>query len=334
MTPKERLALWRKRRHTADGRVARLNQKIKTRLIRLAARPALAAHLAREFDLRFTSGWRSVAHNAAVGGVLGSWHTRGTRLKPAASDLVGTEWNMDRARRWVDGNVPNVAENMIHDVGSGRHLHVAGWGVASWQMPKRGLLKEWRGRRVVQLKKRKTAEGKIKALKATVKRATSEARTVAVARRHGARHALWIIREARAEGVPLSWAFALVEQETNFRHIFGGDHGVLRNAKDAPFFRVPVTRARVQALIRWVNGGNASNGVGLTQLTSIGYINRAEQAGGAHKVRVNLRIGFRVLREKAGGHYTDNAWKYNGSPAYQAQIEAKRNRWAQILQKG
>lgn len=327
MTLKDRLALWRKRRHAADGRVARLNRRIKTRLVRLAQRPALAAYVAREFDLRVTSTWRSVAHNAAVGGVPGSWHTKGTRLKPAATDWVGSQENMERAKAWTERNVPDLAESLIHDVGSGLHYHAAGWGVANWRMPERGLLKQWRQSRARARLDRNRAKHTIDWLKAS----TGNLAVVARARKNGARHALWIIREANREGVPLAWAFALVEQETNFRHIFGGDHGVLRDPTIAPFFRVKVTHKRVQALLAWIARGGASNGVGLTQLTSESFIREAERDGGAHKVQVNLRIGFRVLKRKTGGNYTEKAWLYNGAPSYQAQIEAKRDRWHDIL---
>jgi hypothetical protein len=151
-------------------------------------------------------------------------------------------------------------------------------------------------------------------------------------RRLGARYTLSIIQEARRERVPLSWALALVDQESAFRNIFGGDHGNLPRDDMAPFFRVKVTRERVAELLRWVAKGKASNGVGLTQLTSVGYILEANREGGAHVPKVNLRVGFRTLRRKSGGDFANQSWKYNGRLSYQDEIAAKQVRWRRLLE--
>lgn len=150
-------------------------------------------------------------------------------------------------------------------------------------------------------------------------------------RRHGARFAIEIIEEARRERVPLPWALALIEQETDFRNIFGGDHGPLKPPTRVPFFRVAVTHERVLALLRWIERGNASNGVGPAQLTSVGFIRRAEAEGGAHKPRINIRVGLQALNEKSGRDYHNQAWKYNGARSYQAKIEAKQRKWREIV---
>jgi hypothetical protein len=84
-----RLRRQRARRRAADRKIERFRRKIATRLVFLRRRPRLAAYLARRFDLEFTSGWRSVKHNAKIGGAPNSWHTRGTRRKPGAIDLAG-----------------------------------------------------------------------------------------------------------------------------------------------------------------------------------------------------------------------------------------------------
>ena len=109
-----------------------------------AARPrerptslALARRLTSRFHLEITSGYRSPAHNAAVGGVARSFHTRGTRSNPGAVDLAGTRIDMRRARAWALRHVPNLAEAMVHAVclldeqrpwrvaDGGMHLHLA-----------------------------------------------------------------------------------------------------------------------------------------------------------------------------------------------------------------
>jgi hypothetical protein len=83
----------------------------------------LAGTLARKFGLRVTSGYRSPAHNRAVGGVAGSYHTRGTPSNPGAVDLVGSGSAMQAASAYAARHF-NLAENLIHDAGSGLHLHL------------------------------------------------------------------------------------------------------------------------------------------------------------------------------------------------------------------
>ncbi len=144
------------------------------------------------------------------------------------------------------------------------------------------------------------------------------------AKRHGANYSLRIIREARREGVPVSWAFALFEQETGFRNVFGHDKGGMYPGQ-------PVTKGKVLAMLRYTAAGGNSNGVGPGQLTYPPLIRRANQAGGAWKPAVNIRVSLRFFREITRGNYELDAWKYNGGPAYQKQIKAKQRAWHRIL---
>lgn len=66
--------------------------------------------------LRFTSGYRDPKRNAAAGGVKNSKHLTGQ-----ASDFVGTEEEMQQATSWAKAR---GAKTLIHDSGSGRHLHI------------------------------------------------------------------------------------------------------------------------------------------------------------------------------------------------------------------
>lgn len=70
-------------------------------------------------ELRFTSGYRDPAHNARVGGVRNSGHTRGEKV-----DLVGTPQQMRDAAAWA---VANGGKPLIHNSGSGLHLDIS-WG--------------------------------------------------------------------------------------------------------------------------------------------------------------------------------------------------------------
>lgn len=150
------------------------------------------------------------------------------------------------------------------------------------------------------------------------------------ARSHGARYAWAIIRAARAKGIGVALGFALVEQESGFKNIFGCDAGGL-------FCHQDVTAARVDMLIRSVHAGGTSNGVGLTQLTSIGLIEAAERAGGAHRPRCQLSVGFGYLHDliaQLGQHNGIGA--FNGGPgnpidSYADSVEALVRKWQGIL---
>lgn len=153
------------------------------------------------------------------------------------------------------------------------------------------------------------------------------------ARRAGAKHSLRIIWEARAAGIPVSLAFALVEQESGFRNVFGHDLGGL-------FPGQPVTRRRVKALLEHVRAGGGSNGVGLTQLTYPPFIRQAEACGGAHCPKYQLRVGFGVMRNLLREHdrKRDAYAAYNGTgraaELYAAQLRDRQEKWHKILTKG
>lgn len=75
--------------------------------------------------LRVTSGRRSARRNRAVGGAPGSFHLAGR-----AVDFVGSTQDLtrgrDAARRdRVGPGCTGPEEVLIHDAGSGVHLHVA-----------------------------------------------------------------------------------------------------------------------------------------------------------------------------------------------------------------
>lgn len=69
-------------------------------------------------SLRLSSGYRDPAHNAAVGGVKNSWHTRGR-----AGDWSGSARDMAAGAAWARAN--GAREVLVHNAGSGQHLHVA-----------------------------------------------------------------------------------------------------------------------------------------------------------------------------------------------------------------
>jgi biotin carboxyl carrier protein len=82
-----------------------------------------AMQVANKFGLRYSSGYRTPQHNAAVGGVPNSLHTHGTPANPGAVDLVGPLGAMQQALAYARAKF-GLQEGLIHDVGSGLHLHL------------------------------------------------------------------------------------------------------------------------------------------------------------------------------------------------------------------
>jgi hypothetical protein len=143
-----------------------------------------------------------------------------------------------------------------------------------------------------------------------------------------------ILAEAKEAGLAPALALALVEQESGFRNIFGCDQGP---CESVPWCHQDVTGERVKALIAHVEGGGISNGVGLTQLTSIGFLRQAEAEGGAHRPDAQCNVGFRVLKdlierhgERVGiGAY--NGGEGNPNLAYADSVIALRAKWRERI---
>jgi hypothetical protein len=143
-----------------------------------------------------------------------------------------------------------------------------------------------------------------------------------------------ILAESKHAGLPFALALALVDQESTFQNIFGCDLG---SRDTVPWCHQPVTRDRVQALIAHVEGGGTSNGVGLTQLTSIDLIQRAEAEGGAHNVVPQCRVGFGHLHDLIERHGEQvgigsyNGGEGNPQPDYATSVLALRDKWQALI---
>lgn len=71
-----------------------------------------------------TSGYRTPEHNAEVGGVPNSYHTQlDEHGNSRAYDFVGSAADMQNGADWARQN--GATEVLVHNVGSGQHLHVA-----------------------------------------------------------------------------------------------------------------------------------------------------------------------------------------------------------------
>jgi hypothetical protein len=155
------------------------------------------------------------------------------------------------------------------------------------------------------------------------------------AKKHGAQQSLRIIREARAAGLPISMAFALCEKESDFRNVFGHDKGGMYHGQQ-------VTPERVGHMLREVAKGQVSNGVGFTQLTSEGFIRQAEKLGGAHVVKYQLRVAFKLLAYLIGKHgpvkgcaaYNAGEGGWRNGMGYSQDLRSKQDIWHKRLAKG
>lgn len=84
-----------------------------------APRMQAAQYIANRFGLKVTSDYRSPSHNAQVGGVPNSLHTKGLGF-----DLVGSAANMNKAKAFAESHPEIFDEVLVHNVGSGMHLHL------------------------------------------------------------------------------------------------------------------------------------------------------------------------------------------------------------------
>jgi hypothetical protein len=75
-------------------------------------------HIDNSFDLRLSGGYRTTERNRQVNGSPTSYHLSGR-----AADFVGSATEMRRAADWAKNN--GAKEILIHNAGSGTHLHVA-----------------------------------------------------------------------------------------------------------------------------------------------------------------------------------------------------------------
>ena len=149
--------------------------------------------------------------------------------------------------------------------------------------------------------------------------------------------------EMGPEGLWISTAAALLEQESGGKNVFGCDWGN-RWTTDPPYCNVEVTRERVKALIANFHQpppGVGENGVGVTQLTTMALVEEAEGMGGAHLVRHQMRVGFRYLNNLiARFGWPEGAAAYNAGPGnlhsvmgtYGAAMARREREWAARLE--
>ena len=159
--------------------------------------------------------------------------------------------------------------------------------------------------------------------------ATANKHYVNVAVKFGVRRALAeiIVDEARRVHLPISLAFALCEQESNFRNVFGHDPTIFVGAGD-----VTTVKYRQYKVKRVASGNRLMQGVGVCQLTWWETQDQADHAGGCQHSRFNIRTGFNTLaaRIRVFG-YVKGIERYNGAGpaavAYSRSVRARADKW-------
>lgn len=151
------------------------------------------------------------------------------------------------------------------------------------------------------------------------------------ARAHGARYVDIIIGESRRVGVPVALGFALIEQETGFRNVFGHDPTIFAGAGE-------VTEEKYKRYKRQRGplGKGGMQGVGPAQLTWFEFQDRADQRGGCWKPEHNIAVGLEILAANITQHgRATGIARYNGSgPAaerYSREVRAKQAEWRERL---
>ncbi len=143
-------------------------------------------------------------------------------------------------------------------------------------------------------------------------------RIAALIRRHGGRYEDEIIAASRATKVPVALLCAMIETETEFQNVFGGDN-VANPIKSRGRPYLKVTKPLYQEYLRNRKKGLGQQGVGPMQLTTGSYQDRADKLGGCWKPGPNIMVGAQVLVEKTR---TVGGGVRNGVKAYNSWSEA------------
>lgn len=90
---------------------------------------AVTASLDKMFGLTMSSGYRSPAHNAEIGGAPGSLHTHGSSSNPGATDSVGSESAMAAYIAFAKKHVAGLQEAFVDNyAGLGDNAHIGFFG--------------------------------------------------------------------------------------------------------------------------------------------------------------------------------------------------------------
>lgn len=140
--------------------------------------------------------------------------------------------------------------------------------------------------------------------------------------------ALRIILEARRAGIPISLGFAIVQQESNFKNVFGHDPTIYVGAG-------LVTKEKYLDYKRQ-RGKTRMQGVGPCQLTWWEFQDGADRLGGCWIPRYNIQRAFTDLAALIKQHGAAvGIARYNGSglaaKRYSREVREKQAAWHRRL---
>lgn len=136
------------------------------------------------------------------------------------------------------------------------------------------------------------------------------------AKRHGANYSLRIVWEARRAGLPISLGFALIDHESTFTNVWGGDEPPNGGTSDLHHDRVTKRAYLAYKDRRGPKGAGGMQGVGPAQLTWWSYQDLADRYGGCWVPKHNIRVAFEHLAhliQLNDGNVTVALRRYNGT---------------------
>lgn len=148
---------------------------------------------------------------------------------------------------------------------------------------------------------------------------------------HGDAIANSIVLAARAADIQVSLLCAVLEQETEFKNVYGHD-GVRNPIKSPANGLLRVTRDNYRVYLQHRARGEGSQGVGPMQLTWAGYQDQADRLGGCWNPRINIVVGAKAIADLIKEHgKTAGIASYNGSgavaQAYARSVLSKARKW-------
>lgn len=148
---------------------------------------------------------------------------------------------------------------------------------------------------------------------------------------HGIQRATEVVALAAAAGLELAAAATMLEKESGGGdNVFGHDEvstdGIYRYGQ-------PVTKDVYERYREARKAGRIPpQGVGPTQLTSPGFQDQADAAGGCYDWAVNVKVGFGILAGEIRSSGIRGGFRaYNGSDAYAADAMQKLAVWESRL---
>jgi soluble lytic murein transglycosylase-like protein len=140
-----------------------------------------------------------------------------------------------------------------------------------------------------------------------------------------------IVIAARKADIQVSLLCAILEQETEFKNVYGHD-GVRNPIKSPPGGLLRVTRENYVVYLKHRRNNEGMQGVGPMQLTWWEFQDRADKLGGCWNPTINIEVGAQIIADLIKQHgKTAGIAAYNGSgsaaQAYARSVLSKARKW-------